>query len=207
MKEAFALVVLIVTPSIIFAQGTVGFINYTAGLVRQWTSPSDPTLISVPVSGAHVELFTAPNDTSLTPIGGPYVGGFYWNFSTLAGFLAANPGWSDIATTGIQPVAGRFNGGIVSLLGIPGGATAEYFILGWTGTATTFDAAILTPGTWFGSSPLLTTLTGNPSTTPQGTPIPLSATFTGLILGTPEPSTFALAGLGLAALLVLRRRR
>ena len=49
MKKALTLIVLIVTPTMAFAQGLVGFINNTAGLVRQWTSPSDPTVIPIPV--------------------------------------------------------------------------------------------------------------------------------------------------------------
>ena len=121
--------------------------------------------------------------------------------------MAANPGWSNIATTGIQPIAGRFNGGIVSLPGILGGATAEYFIMGWIGTATTLDAAMQT-GTWFNSSPLLTTLTGNPGSTPPVAAALLSDTFTGFTIPmTPEPTTFALAGLGAITLMIFRRRR
>ena len=178
MKKAWTLVVLIAAPTMAFAQGTVGFINNTAGLVRQWTSVMDSTLISVPVGFAYVELLAAPAGTAFTPLSPP--GGFVANFSSIAGFLAANPGWSDIATTGIQPIAGRFNGGIVSLPNVAPGADAEYFIIGWTGTATTFDAAMQVPGTFFGSSPLLITLTGNPLTTPPGLPVSLSATFTGI---------------------------
>ena len=45
MKKAFALVVLIVTPMMVFAQGTVVFQNELTGLVKQWTGYYDSSLI------------------------------------------------------------------------------------------------------------------------------------------------------------------
>ena len=64
MKKAFTLAVLIVTPTMAFAQGTVVLGNRT-GLVKQWTSPTDPTLIGVPKGGGYVELVAAPVGTPL----------------------------------------------------------------------------------------------------------------------------------------------
>ena len=90
MKKAFALVVLIVTPMMAFAQGTVVLGNQT-GLVKQWTSATDNTLISVPKGGGYVELIAAPIGTALVNPLFPVYGGF--NYSSIAGFLAANPGW------------------------------------------------------------------------------------------------------------------
>jgi hypothetical protein len=91
MKKALTLVLLIVTSTMAFAQGTVAFINNPVGLVRQWTSATDSTLISTPVGGAHVELLAAPAGTAFTPFGSLSALGFAWNFNSLAGFLAANP--------------------------------------------------------------------------------------------------------------------
>jgi len=101
-----------------------------------------------------------------------------------------------------------------------GGANAEVMVLGWTGPATDWNSA-LTAGTglfgWTGS--VLSTgqlswqnATGNPFGTPSTPAIPLTygdaAGFNGLVLAPiPEPTTFALAGLGVAALLVFRRRK
>jgi hypothetical protein len=68
MEKALTLVVLIVTPSILFAQGTVDFVNFTTGLVQQWTSASDPTLASVPVGGGYVVARRQTVDWS-----GPYM--------------------------------------------------------------------------------------------------------------------------------------
>src|ERR1039458_1955040 len=107
MKRALTLVVLIVTPSMSFAQGAVAFLNFSTGPVQQWTSASDPTLAPVPVGGGYVELIAAPKDTPLfAPLGG-YAGssGFLPAYSSLAGFLADNPGWA-------LPLIGDTAGGI-----------------------------------------------------------------------------------------------
>jgi hypothetical protein len=53
MKKAFTLFVLILTPTMAFAQGTVVFNNQT-GLVRQCTSPMDTTLINSPIRNSAV---------------------------------------------------------------------------------------------------------------------------------------------------------
>ena len=181
MKKAFTLLVLILAPTMAFAQGLVGFINNTAGYVMQWTSAADPTPIRVPVGGGMVELLTAPNGTPFTTLG---FGGFGTSFTTLEAWLAANPGWQSVATVGFTtPAAGRFNGGTVTLPNVAGGASAEYVIIGWTGTAATFDAAMGVTGTLFGSSPMLTTTTGSGGTPPIPATL-LSATFTGMTLGT-----------------------
>src|ERR1035441_2877011 len=91
MKKALTLIVLIVTPAMAFAQGTVTLANQT-GLVRMWTSPSDPTLINVPKGGGYVELIAAPVGPALVNPLFSVTGGF--NYSSVAGFLAANPGWA-----------------------------------------------------------------------------------------------------------------
>ena len=90
MKKAFALVVLIVAPTMVFAQGTVVFSNSTSGLVKQWTSFTDHTLINVPVGSGSVQLLAAPAGTALQPL----VWGSALVYSSLAGLLSANPGWN-----------------------------------------------------------------------------------------------------------------
>jgi hypothetical protein len=198
-----------------FAQGTVTLANQT-GLVRMWTSPSDPTLINVPKGGGYVELIAAPVGPALVNPLFSVTGGF--NYSSVAGFLAANPGWalpsnaSGPGTPGlIGAAAGIFNDGVYTIQNVVSGAYAEYFLIGWTGSATTADAAL---AGWyagqnaFGQSAIATTATGDPTAIPvPGFPVSLRPTFAGMVIvWTPEPSTSALAGLGLAALLVFRRR-
>ena len=182
MKKAFTLVVLMVTPTLAFAQGTVGFVNNSSGYVMQPTSSTDPTLIRVPVGGAQVELLAAPAGTPFIPFVQLSFGGFVLNFTSLEGFLAANPGWADIATTGFNtPAAGRFNGGTVTLTNVAGGADAEYVIIGWTGNSATLDEAFRA-GALVSWSPMLTTTTGSAGTPPIAA-TPLSATFTGITFG------------------------
>jgi hypothetical protein len=221
MKKAFTLVVLIVTPTMAFTQGTVVFINSSTGLVKQWTSSSDPTLTPVPVGGGYVQLIAAPRGTPLLhPLGAYYGGpGFLPAYSSLAGFLAANSGWvvpSD--DWGVpQPPAqtyaapGRFNGGTRYILGVPGGASADYVVIGWTGPYATYDDAyaadLADPNSSFlGMSAIATTQTGNCCINPS-VPVLLSPTFQGITLAPaviPEPATVLLAGLG-AVLLLFRR--
>jgi hypothetical protein len=228
MKKALTLVVLIVTPSMIFAQGTVDFHNNSTGLVQQWTSSSDPTLAPVPVGGGYVELIAAPVGTALQPLG-VYEGGsgFLPGYSSLAGFLAANPGWvvpssfpygrpAPQVPAPIGGAPGRFNGGTMF---IPpptnlGGADADYVVIGWTGPYATYDAAyaadLANPDSSFlGMSAIATTRTGNPYLSPPGIAVPLGPTFRGITLAPaviPEPATVLLAGLGAVLLLLFRHR-
>jgi hypothetical protein len=225
MKKALALVVLIVTPSIIFAQGTVYFHNNSTGLAQQWTSASDSTLTPVPVGGGYVQLIAAPVGTALQPLG-VYEGssGFLPTYSSLAGFLAANPGWAipyagllgarPLAPVPINAVAARFNGGTATIANIDAGSDADYLVIGWTGPYASYDAAyaadLANPNSSFlGISATATTHTCNPLYINPCTPVPLGPTFQGMTLAPaviPEPTAVLLAGLG-AVLLLLSHRR
>jgi len=101
----------------------------------------------------------------------------------------------------------------------PGANSTEVFLVGWTGTFATWDDAF-TAGTgllgWTGSTKSGGSLawlqgTGDPLGTPAGTPVNVvvgASAYNGLVLApVPEPSTFALAGLGIASLLIFRRRK
>jgi hypothetical protein len=69
----------------------------------------------------------------------------------------------------------------VTIPSIAPGVNAEYFIIGWTGSSATLEEAFLA-GALLNLSPILTTATGNPTITPPGTPVSLSATFSGITL-------------------------
>ena len=213
MRILSAVVLLIGMASGALAQGTVILQNGT-GLVFQWTRATDPTLISVPKNGGFIELIAAPTGTALpNPLGSYTASGFNPNYPTLSGFLAANPGWQVGTSIGgpAFPIAlgnGLFSSGTVTINNIAEGANAEYVIIGWTGAFTTYDAAFANGTGMVGQSAIATTATGDPLATPvPGFPVSLRYTFAGFPQAIiPEPTSFALAGLGLAALLVFRRR-
>jgi hypothetical protein len=224
MKKALPLVVLIITPIIIFAQGSVTFDNRT-GLVQQWTSASDPTLVPLPVGGGYVQLIAAPVGTGLHPLG-VYAGssGFLPAYSSLAGFLADNPGWGvpidldrlgwnvPLAPAPINFAPGIFNDGTGGIFNIENGADADYVVVGWTGPYATYEAAyaadLANPNSSFlGMSAIATTHTGMMQVNP-GSPIPLHSTFQGITLAPaviPEPASVLVVSLGSALLLVCRR--
>ncbi|MCX6924577.1 MAG: immunoglobulin domain-containing protein [Verrucomicrobia bacterium] len=190
MKAALALVVLVVTLGRAFAQGTVVLENQNTGLVKQWTSVTDQTPISVPKNGGYVQLFAAAKGfplpqplVSLTPFGA------FLNFTSLAGFLAANPGWIAYGTVPIASAAGMFSGGTYTLY-IPEGAQADYVVIGWTGSYSNLDVALAafnngSPQVFLGESNVATTPTGDPLATPPGIPVSLGPTFSGMILAPP----------------------
>lgn len=154
-----------------FAQGTVVFANNT-GVVQQWTSASDQTLIAVPKAGGFVQLAFAPTGTAFTA---------YHPGDTTAMWLTSNPGWALGAISAFNtPAPGKFNGGSVSLTGVAAGANADYAIFGWTGASATYDAA-LTAGAMTGVSGKFTTGTGGVGSPPTPA-ISLAGSFTGMTL-------------------------
>jgi len=213
MKKLFGILASSALAVSAFAQGTVVFNNSGSSLVKQWTSASDSTLMSVPKAGGSVQLvYAAPGTAYHSLLGTVGATGAPLNYNTLAGYLAANTGWTAGKITPILPIAaGQFNGGTVTLTGIAAGANASYAVLGWNGASTTLDAAI-GAGAFIGESTPLATATGGAGD-PPSTAIALNSTFQGMTLvptgvgPIPEPSTFALAGLGAAAMLILRRRK
>lgn len=107
--------------------------------------------------------------------------------------------------------AGYFNGGVVTLAGIPGGTAGFFQVVVWNTTAgASYDLALASGlENAYGFSGVFSVVTGNPAGSPPTTPAALvglqSFSLNAEII--PEPSTFALAGLGLAGLLLFRRRK
>jgi hypothetical protein len=101
---------------------------------------------------------------------------------------------------------GNFDAGSGTVTGV-GAFTGGYFqIEVWSGAAT-YAAALTTDGAWFGESDIFTSTTGD-TAIPPSPQHPGQLTLDGDIHLTqvPEPATFVLAGLGMAALLAFRRR-
>src|SRR5678815_2037751 len=135
MKAVASILTLIVTAasaSLALAQGTVTFNNSSTSLVQVqvWESSTTYRFEPIPKGQGYVQLAYAPSGTNFVP----------WSFGqTASAWIASNPGWTLGLTTPIAPVDGRFNGGVITLIGVPAGANADYVILAWTGAQTSFD--------------------------------------------------------------------
>jgi len=87
------------------------------------------------------------------------------------------------------------------------GAPAIFLVQGWTGNFANYAAAVA-GNALVGQGVEFVNNTGNPTTTPAGTPVSTTGFDGNLILvPAPEPATIALGGLGAAALLLFRRRK
>ena len=212
MKKAFALVVLIVTPFILFAQGTIFVANSASAVVQMVHPPGVGGFTYVAVNGGMVQFFAAADSTPFSPLGAlePYSRSFALNYSSLAGFLAANSGWNAYNTANIAPIAGRFNAGTVTVAPLAHGGNIEYVMIGWTGPSTALDAAIASGSAFIGESALYTGIATVDPTVPPSISSFIATSFLGLTLAPiatiPEPSIFSLAGLGAVLLLLFRRR-
>ena len=125
---------------------------------------------------------------------GPIKRGYYLpNYSSLASFLAANPGWalptnySGALPAPITAAPGIFNGGTYTIANIAEAAQADYFLIGWTGSYASYDAAAAAAlnnptASFLGMSGVATTATGDPLATPPGTAVLLRSTFAGMTL-------------------------
>ena len=142
----------------------------------------------------------------------------------LNGNVWTDPGWAftgAYATNSLVSTGGRLFGqqnadGSVTVPGHLGGTSASLVVIGWNTSAggTTLAEFISAwnsggAGLVYGFSSVATKVLGDGSAIPSTS---LFGTTTGLIPGfvmspVPEPTTFALAGLGAAALLIFRRRK
>jgi len=176
-----------------YAQGTIAVDN------ENFTSSS-----STATSGGLFFLATSPT-TSVAYDGGTL------NITVLGG-ATANSLTPIVTLSGtgalVEVQAGVYADPTGNSYGIPGvpfqGSGFEQVEV-WTGSATSYAAALAAGGASYATSPVFATTTGGPGTIPE-TPVDLVG-MPAVILNTPEPSTIALGGLGAAALVLFRRRK
>jgi len=211
MKKTLTILALAVSASIGFSQGTVNFYNIAAGyaVTTNGTAANGTTTgkIDTGVNSYYFALLiqanngTAPSSNPLT--GGWSFGSLINNSTLLAGGVGNN---ASKATTVTGWAAG----------------TADYVeVVGWSaslGSTWSAIAAELTSGQWaaagyYGVSGIGSVTSGGAGT-PAAPPAPIFSP-TGVASGwalngvgaVPEPTTFALIGLGGLGLAMIRRRK
>jgi len=213
MKKLLTLAALIGVTSWAYGQGQVTFNNSGVTLMSTNAVRNGPALGATdPTLGGFVyALFAAPSTVS-----------------TVSGALDAN--WTftgAYATNSSASTGGRLAGG-QPILPSPYASTTtwNFIVRGWStaiaglnwSQAQTFEAAIEAGGSGtsdaqkFGTSAIATITVGGAPSLPSATLFGTTAgtSIQGFTLNTvpvPEPATFALAGLGAAALLIFRRRK
>jgi hypothetical protein len=201
-----------------FAQGTVSLQANTTG-------------------HGNLQYATVGGTTNVVAVGNPATIGTYGNLDVAVYYASANTadpitsstasllptgstGWTESANVlhQIAPGPGLSPLTTFTLSNDAGGDNQEVMVLAWTGTYADWNSALQASSSlyaWtgrFGIGALdWSNGTGAPNGTPPVVPVALtygSAGFDGLTLETvPEPTSFALAGLGLATLLIFRRRK
>jgi len=188
----------------LYAQGTVAFQNTSGSTIRS------------SLSGANL------------PAGTSYRVSLYFyaqegvNNATIDAAALPLEAWTQIGTfTGINPVAGRFNGGSRAATTTVGttapyaaapGASAWFQVRAWSALfggnpLPTYEAAMATGDSSVlagYSPPVYVPVTGNPPSVPDAIMVGLQG-FS--ISPVPEPAAIGLGILGLGALLMLRRRK
>jgi hypothetical protein len=182
-KQLMTLVATVAFAGSVFGQGQVTVANNATSLVRI----DDPVAgTAVPVGSISFQLYFAAGNNQ--PAG------------------SLNPVGPIFPTSAVA--AGRMANTVVDIptAVVPAGGAATFQIWAWTSSFASYDAAF-NGGGLIGKS-----ITFNGTTSVGGPPPPLPVSLAGLYPGfavtaVPEPSTFVLAGLGIASLLLFRRRK
>jgi hypothetical protein len=198
MKKTLAVLAACVVAVGAFAQGKVTFGNDANHLIV-----------------VAADLANTGKNTALQGLAAPQIGtandvmssltAQLWG-GTSAGSLVLQSTMNPAGLAGLAD--GRLNNVSVTLTGIAGGATGFFQILIFETAAGSYAAAQTGTGSWFASTPVFSGTAGGFAPTPLTSmaswtagPITLAAN------PIPEPSTFVLAGLGIASLLLFRRRK
>jgi len=208
MKKLLTLAALLGMASLSFGQGYVGFNNTLATR----GSTNGTLMASAPVGTWYYALLVAPStqDTINASLSGWTLAAMGTN-TTLAGRMTGN---------------NSTDGNAVQVNGYGTTATADFAIVGWSASLGDFTQFRLWwnngahdsgPGALTSGWAAVSVVANNILLAPSGGPYnnPWGPSTSGQIPGinlsfypaVPEPSTFALAGLGAAALVIFRRRK
>lgn len=178
-----------------YGQGTITFANFSSNKISRIDTGG--FVANSPANGWKISLYWLPDQPTTPPNEA-----FVLSVAT--------------ATIGV-PVPGQFSGGQATITGIPAGGVVWAQCKAWQAiyggnTLATYESALTTPVVG-GVAPLVGVSnpfridTGDPTTTPSGTPGNLAGMLPFTLTPVPEPSVIGLGLLGLGSLLLLRRRQ
>lgn len=210
MKKLFLIAGLVAAGSLAYGQGTVAFSNN--GFYRISTGEAGSA------SSTWVQATTTPNTYNFGLFYG--IGG-----SSSLTLLTSQLGVNSTANGGV--IASSIDGvSALGVVGIPGTVANQsdvwLQVKGWSASFGTDwsaaqTAALTTPGAYFGQTAIVNALPLGAAVTGPGTaiwqlasqtsPNKFAGGFTMFTAVIPEPGTMALTGLGVAAMLIFRRRK
>lgn len=192
--------------------------------------------VSLPLSSSSRYIQYTTDGTTLVkfPSGSPATAGT-WGSLNIAVYYASAGTASPLAADRLGPMPSAwkqsanvlknlYGAGVnlattFTLQSAAGASSQQVLVVGWTGSFADWNTAFAagtglmgyTGSTLSGGALSWANGTGDPNGTPPSTPVALvtgAAGYNGLVLTVvPEPSLFALAGLGLSSLLIFRRRK
>jgi len=201
MKKTLLTLALVATTVAAFAQGRVTFVNDSSHLfVLGNTLGADAAIGGGGASGTNGAI------AGVLPSGVTLIAGLYAGTSSTSMTLQSS---TTLLTGAGLLEQGRMSSKVTAMATVPGGVPQWFQIAIWDSAVPSWNLS----QTYYGLSPLFqatpsTSAISAPSIMP-GSPAnsTLAAQLNIVVNAVPEPSSFALAGMGLASLLIFRRRK